>query len=66
MLVERWPNRDLLLDGTVAARLRAGDVEGAKSAFERLAPLADRGEGDFRDLLLEAHLEAAGTSRTAP
>ncbi len=62
-LVQRWPNRDLLLDGTVAARLRAGDPVGARSAYERLAPLADRDDGDFRDLLLEAHLDAAGGGR---
>lgn len=65
-LVQRFPDHGLLLDGTVVARLRVGDPAGARAAYERLAPLAGRAEGDFRDLLLEAHLEAADAPGSPP
>jgi hypothetical protein len=54
---------DELLDGSVVARLRVGDVRGARDAFAALAPRSNRLPGDFRLLLLAAYLDDAGAER---
>jgi len=43
----------------VLARLRVGDVNGARAVFLRLSAASGRGSGDLRTMLLDAHLAAA-------
>jgi hypothetical protein len=52
-----WMPPDELRDGVVIARLITGDREGARRAFEALAPLSRRSPGDFRTALLAAYVE---------
>jgi len=47
------------LEAAVIARLRTGDVPGARAAFTQLSAGGGRPEDDLRTLLLEAHLTAA-------
>ncbi len=49
----------LLLDGSVVAALRVGDLELAERAYRRYAPDSGRIESDVRLALLRAHLERA-------
>jgi hypothetical protein len=53
-----WLPPDELRDGLVVARLMTGDNDGARRAFESLAPLSRRGDGDFRSALLASYVEA--------
>ena len=52
-----WMPPDELRDGVVVARLITGDRDGARRAFEALAPLTRRSPGDFRTALLAAYVE---------
>lgn len=54
-----WLSPDLLREGTVVARLRTGDVTGARSAWIRLAPVSSRAPDDVRPQLLAAWIIAA-------
>ena len=52
-----WLPPDELRDGIVVARLMTGDVDGARRAFEALAPYSRRPDGDFRSALLASYIE---------
>ncbi len=54
-----WLPPDELREGTVVARLMGRDIEGARRAFEALAPLTRKPSGDFRAALLAAYIETA-------
>lgn len=54
-----WIQPGFFLDAAVLARLRSGDVAGARAAFARLSNASGRGPDDLRSLLLEAHVTAA-------
>jgi hypothetical protein len=54
-----WMPPDELREGTVVARLMGRDIEGARRAFEALAPLSRRPPGDFRAALLAAYIQTA-------
>jgi predicted membrane-bound spermidine synthase len=60
-----WMPPDELREGTVVARLATGDIEGARQAFESLAPLSRRPTGDFRIALLSAYIQAAQAQKQA-
>ena len=53
-----WLPPALLLDAGVLARLRTGDVVGAKAAFARLSDAAGRSPDDVRTRMLEAQLDS--------
>ena len=54
-----WLSPDLLREGTVVARLRTGDIGGARSAWIRLEPVSSRSADDVRPQLLAAWIMAA-------
>jgi len=54
-----WVPPTTFLEAAVIARLRTGDVPGARAAFTQLSAGGGRPEDDLRTLLLEAHLTAA-------
>lgn len=54
-----WVPPDALRDGLTVARLRLGDVQGAKLAWQSLADRSQRPDADLRTLLVRAHLEDA-------
>jgi hypothetical protein len=54
-----WITPDELRDGAVVARLKLGDVRGARGIFRLLAPLSARRPESLQTRLLEAHLRAA-------
>jgi Spermine/spermidine synthase domain len=54
-----WITPDELRDGAVVARLKIGDVAGARRFFEVLGPLSVRPRNSFQTRLLEAHLRQA-------
>lgn len=54
-----WLPPDELREGAVVARLMTRDTEGARRAFEALAPLTRRPAGDFRTALLSAYIQTA-------
>jgi spermidine synthase len=56
---EHWLPPDELRDGVVVARLRTGDVLGARIAFDRLVPVVQRSPADLRTRMLESQIEAA-------
>lgn len=58
-----WIAPALLVDAAVIARLRTGDVPGARAAFARLHDVSGRGALDFRTLLLDAHVTMAERER---
>lgn len=60
-----WLPASLLLDAAVLARLRGGDITGARAAFARLANASGRGANDVRTQLLEAQLNAAERATSA-
>ncbi|HEY0780150.1 MAG TPA: hypothetical protein VGD56_19445, partial [Gemmatirosa sp.] len=62
---DRWVDAELLLDGSVVAALRAGDVTGARLALAQMTPLVRRRPEDVRDALLEAWVRAAEGGRRA-
>ncbi|GJG87089.1 hypothetical protein tb265_22700 [Gemmatimonadetes bacterium T265] len=62
---DRWVDAELLLDGSVVAALRTGDVAGARQALAQLRPLVRRRAEDVRDALLDAWVPA-GTAGRAP
>jgi hypothetical protein len=51
-----WLAPELLLDAAVLARLRTGDLTGAKAAFARLSDTAGRSPDDVRTRMLEVLL----------
>jgi hypothetical protein len=53
-----WLPADELRDGGVVARLRLGDIAGARTLFEALRPLSRRPAGDLRSYLLESYVIA--------
>ena len=55
----QWLPLPILCDAVVLARLRVGDVNGARAVFLRLSAASGRGSGDLRTMLLDAHLAAA-------
>lgn len=57
-----WVHPGFLLDAAVLARLRSGDVIGARAAFVRLAASSGRPLDDLRTLLLDSHVMAAEQS----
>jgi spermidine synthase len=59
-----WLSPDLLREGTVVARLRTGDIAGARSAWMRLAPVSSRSPDDVRPQLLAAWIIAASEDTT--
>jgi hypothetical protein len=54
-----WVQPAFFFDAAVIARLRSGDVAGARAAYARLANSSGRGPDDLRSLLLDAHVTAA-------
>lgn len=54
-----WVPPATFLETAVLARLRTGDVSGARAAFTRLRVGSGRADDDLRTLLLEAHVAAA-------
>lgn len=54
-----WVQPGFLLDAAVLARLRSGDVSGARATFARLALSSGRRPEDLRTLLLDSHVLAA-------
>ena len=60
---DRWVDAELLLDGSVVAALRAGDVAGARQALSQLRPQVRRRTEDVRDALLDAWVRAAEGGR---
>jgi spermidine synthase len=56
---EYWLSPNLLREGTVAARLRLGDVRGAHTALNQLAQAGGRPRGDLRGDLVAAWVERA-------
>jgi hypothetical protein len=54
-----WVQPGFLLDAAVLARLRSGDVSGARAALVRLAASSGRRPDDLRTLLLESYVLAA-------
>jgi predicted membrane-bound spermidine synthase len=54
-----WLSPTLLLDASVIARLRTGDVAGARAVFARLSNAGGRVASDPRTQLLGAHVTAA-------
>jgi predicted membrane-bound spermidine synthase len=61
-----WVPVDLLRDGAVVAKLRTGDVSGAKRAFTSLVEYSARETGDFRSSLLWAYIWNAEQGRKLP
>ena len=55
-----WLSPDLLREGTVVARLRTGDVAGARAAYLMLGQGSSRSPNDVRPQLLRAMIVAAG------
>ena len=55
----QWLPLPLFCDAAVLARLREGDVSGARAAFLRLSAATGRGSADLRTMLLDAHVAAA-------
>ena len=53
-----WMPADMLREGTVVARLKLGDVRGARSAFDALASRSERDANDVRPQLLDAWIRA--------
>ena len=54
-----WIAPDELRDGAVVARLKLGDVAGARRLFRALAPVSLRPRRHLHSMLLEAHLRRA-------
>jgi hypothetical protein len=57
-LGEGWVPATMLLDGGVVAKLRTGDVAGARALYDELTPVLG-GVGGLRARLIEAHLRVA-------
>ncbi|MES2177329.1 MAG: fused MFS/spermidine synthase [Gemmatimonadota bacterium] len=53
-----WMPADLLREGTTVARIKLGDMRGARSAFNALAARSTRDANDARPQLLNAWLKA--------
>ena len=58
-----WLSPDLLREGTVVARLRLGDVRGARVALDQMKGLTARPFGDVRTELIAAWVERAEEQR---
>ncbi|HEU4566274.1 MAG TPA: fused MFS/spermidine synthase [Gemmatimonadaceae bacterium] len=58
-----WIAPDDLRDGAVVARLRTGDIAGARRIFTELAPRSERAATNLRTRLLEAYIRAAELER---
>ena len=62
---ELWLSANLLREGTVAARLRLGDVSGARAALNQLSRAGGRTRGDLRADLLVAWVDRAERAERA-
>ena len=60
MQSKSWLPVDFLREAAVVAKLRSGDVAGARQYFEALSRVSQRRRDDLRVLLLGAHLRSAG------
>jgi predicted membrane-bound spermidine synthase len=58
-----WLSPDLLREGTVVARLRTGDIEGARSAYLLLDGSSSRSPNDVRPQLLAAWIQSSISGR---
>jgi hypothetical protein len=56
-----WMDPDILRDGAVMARLRIGDLAGAREVFRRTAVWATRDVSDLRTQLLYAYVTDGGS-----
>ena len=54
-----WVSASVLRSGGVVARLRLGDVAGARAVFDQLTPVLPFRAGDVRTMLLDAWIRAA-------
>lgn len=62
-----WLDPDMLRDGAVLAKLKVGDVVGARDAYVILAPASARDSTDLRSQLLRAYiLDARQRAATPP
>jgi predicted membrane-bound spermidine synthase len=57
-LSDSWIPSEMLRDGAVVAKLKTGDVAGARRVFDRFTPESAEGR-DLRDRLLDAHIQRA-------
>ena len=53
---DQWLDAEMLRDGAVIAKLRAGDRAGARDAFVSLAKISPRGDADLRTRLLFSYI----------
>lgn len=60
-----WMPADELREGAVIARLKLGDVRGARRALDALAPLSARDVNDVRPQLLDAWITARAAAQRA-
>ena len=60
-----WMPVDMLREGTAVARIKLGDVRGARAALDVLAPRKERDVNDVRPQLIDAWVRAAETARLA-
>ena len=61
----QWVTYEELREGGVVAKLRLGDVDGARRLWEALLPLVASGTADVRTRVLAAHLSGAMAARRA-
>lgn len=54
-----WLPADVFYEAAIVARLRVGDVAGARALFGRMPSATDRDAGDLRMRLLDAHIREA-------
>ena len=59
-----WMPVDMLREGTAVARIKLGDVRGARAALDALAPRKERDVNDVRPQLLDAWVHAAETAKS--
>jgi hypothetical protein len=63
---QSWLPVDLLRDGAVVAKLRTGDVAGARRYFTALVDQSGRDDDDFRSQLLWSYIWTAERGRKIP
>jgi predicted membrane-bound spermidine synthase len=60
---DRWLDPALVLDGSVVSYLKEGNPARAREVFELLAPLSEGPGREFRNALLQAHIQEATERR---
>ena len=55
----QWVPPEFFYDAAIVARLRVGDITGARTLFGRMAATTGRKSTDLRQWLLDAHIRAA-------